>query len=98
MRKSLQKTPPSGLSSAAPRLPAALLAVGAPRHAPKRNGRANGSGRVVSWTERDETLAARVRLIEGFISRTDIADCVQHALQWLADAAGIHQAICLVRP
>src|SRR5882724_2098677 len=97
MRKSLQKTPPSGLSSELPRLPAALLAVGAPRHAPKRNGRANGSG-VASWTARDETLAARVRLIEGFISRTDIADCVQHALQWLADAAGIRQTICLVRP
>src|SRR5205823_9369278 len=54
--------------------------------------------RAVSWSARDDALAARVRLIEGFISRTDIADCVQHALQWLADAAGIRQTICLVRP
>jgi PAS domain S-box-containing protein len=98
MRKSLQKTPPSGLSSELARLPGALLAVGAPRHAPRRNGRANGSVRAVSASARDEGLAARLRLIEGFVSRTDVADCVQHALQWLDEAAGIRQTVCLVRP
>ena len=45
---------------------------------------------------RDEQLAARLRLLEGFVGRTDVADCAQYALQWLGDAAGVSQAICLV--
>jgi PAS domain S-box-containing protein len=43
-------------------------------------------------------LAARVRLLEGFVSRTEIADCAQIALQWLAENANINQSLCLVRP
>src|SRR3989441_9910634 len=101
MRKSLQKTPPSGLSSAPARVPVGLLAVGAPRHGPRRISRANGaSGDAAVAPESpgsSEALAARLRLMEGFISRTDIADCTQHALQWLAEAAGVHQSMCLVR-
>jgi PAS domain S-box-containing protein len=91
--------PPSELSSDLAPLPAGLLAVGAPRHAPKRNGRANGaSGTVVSAAMADRALAARLRLVEGFVSRTDLGDCAQLALQWLAEFAGIRQAVCLVRP
>jgi signal transduction histidine kinase len=48
--------------------------------------------------EEEDLLAARVRLLEGFVSRTEIADCAQHALQWLADVLGAAQSICLVRP
>ena len=48
--------------------------------------------------EDEDLLAARVRLLEGFVSRTEIADCAQHALQWLADVLGAAQSICLVRP
>jgi signal transduction histidine kinase len=48
--------------------------------------------------EEEEILTARVRLLEGFVSRTEIADCTQHALQWLRDVYGITQSICLVRP
>ena len=48
--------------------------------------------------EEEEILAARVRLLEGFVSRTEIADCTQHALQWLRDVLGLAHSICLVRP
>src|SRR6266508_403296 len=107
MRKSLLKTPPSALSSSplSPRR-AALVAVGAPRRpAAKRNGAAPYTGlprmRVAvegAAGEEEELLAARVRLLEGFVSRTDIADCTQHALQWLGDILGVSHSICLVRP
>src|SRR2546430_16637029 len=101
MRQSLQKTPPSGLSSAPARVPVGLLAAGAPRHGPRRNGRANGASGDAAVAPgspgSSEALAARLRLMEGFISRTDIADCTQHALQWLAEAVGVHQSMCLGR-
>ena len=48
--------------------------------------------------EEEDHLAARVRLLEGFVSRTEIADCAHHALQWLDDVLGSSQSICLVRP
>src|SRR5215216_8131981 len=104
MRKSLLKTPRSGPSSM-PSPPAALLAVGAPRrHAVKRNGGAPYTGvprvRVAveeGAFEDGPLLAARVRLLEGFVGRAEIADCAQFALQWLADVNGTKQSICLVR-
>lgn len=40
---------------------------------------------------------ARVRLLEGFLSRTDVSDCAQHALQWLGEELHVPQALCLVR-
>jgi len=39
-----------------------------------------------------------VRLLEGFISRTDVSDTAQHALQWIGETLGIAKSICLVRP
>jgi signal transduction histidine kinase/PAS domain-containing protein len=99
MRKSLQKTPPSGLSSELSHLPAELVAVGAAhRLAVRGNGRANGTAVSISVPSADQGLAARLRLLEGFISRTDATDCAQHALRWLRDVAGIPRSICLVRP
>src|SRR5437773_531437 len=102
MRKSLQKTPRSALSSPLVRLPADLLGAAAPRHAPRRNGRANGAaGAAMASTSvptGSDGLAARLRLMDGFLSRTDIADCAQYALQWLADTTGILRSACLVRP
>jgi PAS domain S-box-containing protein len=47
---------------------------------------------------RDERLSARLRLLEGFLSRTEVADCAQHALKWAGRALGIGQSLCLVRP
>ena len=104
MRKSLLKTPPSALSSSPRR--AALVAVGGSRRsAAKRNGEVSFTGlpriRVAvegAAGEEEEILAARVRLLEGFVSRTEIADCTQHALQWLRDVHGLAHSICLVRP
>src|SRR6185295_17321798 len=75
------------------------------RPATKRNGSAPYTGvprvRVAveeASAEEAGQLAARVRLLEGFVSRTEIADCAQVALQWLDDHAGVDQSICLVRP
>jgi signal transduction histidine kinase/PAS domain-containing protein len=87
--------------------PSAALVVGerGRRPAAKRNNGASYNGvprvRVAvegAVGEEDELLAARVRLLEGFVSRTEIADCAQHAQQWLGDVMGIAQSICLVRP
>src|SRR5437879_4408343 len=100
MRKSLQKTPPSELSSKLALLPDALLAAAAARQvAAKANGRSTNVRRPqvqVAPAEGDQ-VAARLRLLEGFISRTEVADCAQHALQWLADERGVARSMCIVR-
>jgi hypothetical protein len=85
---------------------AGLLAVGAPRRtAVKRNGSAPYTGvprvRVAVGERSDEDgdlLAARIRLLEGFVGRAEIADCTQFALQWLGEMLGISQSTCLVQP
>jgi PAS domain S-box-containing protein len=48
--------------------------------------------------DEEEFLAARVRLLEGLVGRTEIADCAQYALAWLNEALGVRQSLCLVRP
>jgi signal transduction histidine kinase len=66
-----------------------------------RGGEGNGDAPhavgVTSALAADE-LGARTRLLEGFLSRTEIADCAHLALQWLSDELGIDRSICLVRP
>ena len=59
--------------------------------------RANGRRERLIGGTREDHLAARLRLLEGFISRTEISDCAQHALQWAAEVFGVMQSICLVR-
>ena len=89
-----------------PSPPAALAAAGmARKSAGKRNASAPYTGiprvRVAfeeGTADDGELLAARVRLLEGFVSRAEIADCTQLALQWLGEALGIAHSICLVRP
>ena len=100
MRKSLRKMPPSGLSSRLGRLPDGLLATAAvQRHASKRNGApVNEGARFAVTIGRDEALGVRLRLLEGFLSRTELADCAQYALQWLDEVVGVSQSICLVKP
>jgi signal transduction histidine kinase/PAS domain-containing protein len=99
MRKSLQKTLPSGLNSRLERPSAGLLAAagGRPRAA-ERNGAAGRGRRLSAPLGHPEDLAARLRLLDGFLSRTDIADCAQFALQWLGGEMCVEQSICLVRP
>ncbi|HZR25240.1 MAG TPA: ATP-binding protein [Vicinamibacterales bacterium] len=82
------------------------MGVGARRHATKRNGSATpytGVPRVrvaveEASEEEQEQLAARVRLLEGFVSRAEVVDCTQYALQWAGEVLGVSQSICLVRP
>ena len=68
------------------------------RRAPRRNGANGSTAHVAVAARRDGNLAARLRLLEGFLGRTEVSDIAQHALQWLAETAGIAQSICLVRP
>src|SRR5437773_4290996 len=96
MRNSLPKMTPSELSSRAEPVPSPWPsdAAGERRRAARRNGYARSA---VPAEPRQGRLAARQRLLEAFISRTEIADCAQHALRWLADALGVPQSICLVK-
>src|SRR5262245_54726964 len=102
MRKSLLKTPPSALSSRVAHPPAALVAVGERRRAPKRNGSAPYTGvprvRVAVEEAPGGEDVAKLRLVEGFVSRTELADCTQFALQWLGESLGVSQTLCVVRP
>src|SRR4051794_10400294 len=106
MRKSLLKTPPSGLSSRPDRPAAALVAVGVGR---RRQSERNGSHPYGSMAplgadvdpgfadvELDPT--ARLRLLETLVSRADIGECAQAGLQWLDDTLGITRSLCLLRP
>jgi PAS domain S-box-containing protein len=76
-------------------LPPALVVAGARRRA-DANARIHRHAPAVPAAA--DRLEARLRLLEGFISRTDLADCAQHALQWLGEALQVPQSLCLVRP
>jgi signal transduction histidine kinase/PAS domain-containing protein len=45
-----------------------------------------------------DRLEVRLRLLEGFLSRTDLADCAEYGLEWLGEVLDVQQSICLVRP
>jgi signal transduction histidine kinase/PAS domain-containing protein len=45
----------------------------------------------------DRRLAARLHLLEGFLGITELTECAQHALQWLADHVEVRQSLCLAR-
>src|SRR5579872_1741556 len=106
MRKSLLKTPPSGLGSSLAHPPAALVAVAGRRPPSRRNGSAPYTGvprvrvAVEDTVEDGELgeLASRIRLLEGLVARTEIADCTQYALQWLGEVLNRSKSICLIRP
>jgi signal transduction histidine kinase len=74
------------------------------RHrAPKANGGAARGDRrnlqlAFTAAGHESPLGARLRLLEGFIGRTEVADCAQYALQWLGDQLGVSQSICMVKP
>ncbi len=76
------------------------------RHAAKGNGAAGapytGVPRVrvavePGFDDDSELLAARVRLLEGFVARAELSDCTQLAVQWLGEVLGFTQSMCLVR-
>jgi PAS domain S-box-containing protein len=80
-----------------------VVAVGERRRAAKANGSSVFDGvpaiAVSAATNGDHEgqNAARVRLLEGFLSRTDLADCTHFALHWLHQHAGVLRSTCLVR-
>lgn len=83
------------------------MAVGGPKRAGKRdNGSASDTGRSPSLrvavgaaaAGSDAQLAARVRLLEGFVSRTEISDCTVFGLEWLGESLGLTRSLCLIRP
>src|SRR5580765_3404470 len=99
MRKSLLKTRPSVLSSRVAHPSVALAAVGRRAAERARSTPYSGVPRVrvaVDYAgdgvdDDNASLAARVRLLEGFVSRTEIADCTHFALQWVGETLGVSQ-------
>ena len=75
----------------------ARLSANGRRRTPACRACASQSKPPTAWRRRRVT-AARLRLLEGFVSRTEIADCAQVALHWLGEVRGVPQSICLVRP
>jgi PAS domain S-box-containing protein len=83
------------------------VAVGGRRRAAKPGGPTTYTGgpRVRVAVGRPEAvshegeirLAARARLLEGLVARTDLSDCSQFALQWLGEAVDLTRLVCLVR-
>ncbi len=70
-------------------------------HAARHNGAARRDATVrVAEAIRTPDLdyAAQVRLLEGFLGRTEVSDCAQYALHWLSEVAGVTASICIVRP
>jgi len=66
-----------------------------------RAAKANGSAAphvAIQVGEEGGTLASRLRLLEGFVARTELTDCGNYALQWLGEALRVAQSICLVKP
>jgi signal transduction histidine kinase/PAS domain-containing protein len=49
------------------------------------------------WENDVEPGTARIELLEGFLSRSEVADCTEFALSWLADRLHIPQSLCLAR-
>src|SRR5262245_22339978 len=109
MRKSLRRTPHSGLSSRVAPLSDALRAAGRARESRPRvprplassrrtNGSVGARSQALAAVGRNEQPGARVRLLEGFLGRREIADCAQFALQWLGDVLDVSRSICLLKP
>ena len=70
----------------------ALPAVG------KTGRMARGNRRLSPWLESSDTDTARLELLEGFLNRSDVADCTEFALQWVAESAAVLAACsCHVR-
>jgi signal transduction histidine kinase len=58
---------------------------------------ARGNRRLSHWVESTDTETAKLELLEGFLNRSELADCTEYALRWLAEVAGIPQSLCLAR-
>ena len=65
-------------------------AVGKPRMA-------RGNRKVSDWADASDLDSARLELLEGFLNRSEIADCTDFALDWLSDHLNVTHSICLAR-
>jgi PAS domain-containing protein len=54
--------------------------------------------REAAADESGARLADRLQLLEGFLARTEIADCAEYGLQWAAETLGVRQSLCLMCP
>jgi PAS domain S-box-containing protein len=75
-------------------------AAGLPRAAEGNGdaGRGHGAREADAGVPHDPPLAARLQLLEGFLGRTEIADCVDYGLHWIGDVLGVRHSLCLMRP
>jgi len=73
----------------------ALLVAAAGRPRARRSGAALGARLTVA--SNPNRAAARLRLLEGFLQRTSVADCAQYALGWLNEVGGVARSLCLLR-
>ncbi len=58
---------------------------------------ARGHRRLSAWPDTADLDTARLELLEGFLNRSDVAECTAYALEWLAGTLNIPQSICLAR-
>jgi len=58
---------------------------------------ARGNRRFSPWVESTPIETAKLELLEGFLNRSELADCTDYALQWLAEYGGVQQSLCLAR-
>ncbi|MGE0448320.1 MAG: ATP-binding protein [Vicinamibacterales bacterium] len=92
----MPKTQHSGLSSRVVPLAAGLLA-----HDADRSRGADGNGadhnRQGALAPEGARLDARLQLLEGFLSRTDLGDTAQYGLEWLSRVLRVPKALCVIR-
>jgi len=58
---------------------------------------ARGIRRMAEWIDTADFETARLELLEGFLNRSELADCTEFSLEWLADTLNVTQSICLAR-
>ena len=58
---------------------------------------ARGNRKVSDWADASDLDSARLELLEGFLNRSEIADCTDFALDWLSDHLNVTHSICLAR-
>jgi signal transduction histidine kinase len=58
---------------------------------------ARGHRRASAWADATDVETARLELLEGFLNRSEVADCTEFGLEWLGHTLNITQSICLAR-
>ncbi|MGE3958243.1 MAG: ATP-binding protein [Vicinamibacterales bacterium] len=69
-----------------------------PRFGADSTGRTGIRAFARSAAPHADRVEARLRLLEGFLGRTDLSECAHHALEWLADVLQVRRSLCLICP